>query len=514
MKIFTSEDIRVIERKTIEKDGINSRDIIKRMGRGAAEVVTSRWRPTRPMLVFAGPGTNGAYALATASILAERGYKLTIFLFNIGGNLLSRDCRAIRDELQAQHPDIDLLEITKRFDFPKITPQQVVIDGLFGSEQKEPLAMGFVQLVRSINESGAQIVALDVPSGLIGDINPATINRDVIHATITLAVQFPRIPFFISDNAELIGEWQCIDVGLNAEVIREMKSNFHLVEGSEVRDLIRPRKPFSTKADYGSAMLVGGSYGMMGAATLMARGALRAGAGKVTVHAPQCGYEVLQSSVPEAMFSPDGNKLVVSEIKPDDRFNAIGVGCGMGTNDLTVNALELFLKTRTKPVILDADAINCIAKRPSLLKEVPVLSVLTPHAGEFDRLFGEHHSDSSRLLKAIEVAHKNQILILLKSHYTALIRPDLMVYFNSTGTPGMATGGAGDVLTGIITGLMAQGYKPEVSALLGAFIHGVAGEIATSQHGEMSVIAGDIAANIGAAIQRISAHPVENQWNR
>ncbi len=513
MTIFSTDDIRAIERKTIEMDGVSSRELIKRMARGAADEIASRWRPTRPMTVFAGPGENGAQALVTAGLLAERGYNPTIYLFNIGGNRLSRDCRVCRDELQAAMPDINIIEVQSRFNFPELTPRHIIIDGLFGSGLREPLNGGFVQLVRYINESKGTIVALDLPSGLFGDINVNTINRDVIHATLTLAVQFPRISFFISDNAELVGEWRCIDIGLNAEAIRKTPSNFHLVEGPEVRDLIRPRNPFATKADFGSALIAAGSYGMMGAAILAARGALRSGAGKVTVHAPQCGYEVLQSSVPEAMFDPDASKLIISELRPEDKYTAIGVGPGLGTNEHTVNALELFLKTRTKPVVLDADALNCIALRPAMLKDLPVLSVITPHPGEFDRLFGEHHSDSARLLKAIEVSHTLNILIMLKSHYTALVRPDLKVYFNSTGTPGMATGGSGDVLTGVITSLIAQGYKPEVSALIGAYIHGVAGEIATREQGELGVTAGDIAANIGKAIKQVTARSSENLQN-
>ncbi len=244
---------------------------------------------------------------------------------------------------------------------------------------------------------------------------------------------------------------------------------------------------------------------MMGAAVLAAKGALRAGAGKVTVQAPMCGYEVMQSSVPEAMFvaDTDRNKLVPGAMKPEHDYSAIGVGCGIGTHEITINALEQFLQSRTRPLVLDADALNCIARRQTMLSDIPVLSVITPHVGEFDRLFGESPTDEARLLKAIDVAHYHNITILLKGHYTALVRPDYKVYFNSTGTPAMATPGSGDVLTGIITGLMAQGYKPEVSALIGAYIHGLAGEIAAETHGDYGVTAGDIAANVGVAIKTL-----------
>ncbi|MDE5744475.1 MAG: NAD(P)H-hydrate dehydratase, partial [Paramuribaculum sp.] len=280
---------------------------------------------------------------------------------------------------------------------------------------------------------------------------------------------------------------------------------FNLIEAGEIKALLRSRRQFSSKADYGSALLIAGSYGMMGAAVLAARGALRAGVGKLTVHSPMCGYEILQSSVPEAMFEADTdkNKLVIGNMKSAHDYSAIGIGCGIGTHEITENALEQFLQSRTRPVVLDADALNCIARRPTLINDIPVLSVLTPHAGEFDRIFGDHPTDEARLLKAIEVARIHKILILLKGRYTALVRCDRLVYFNPTGCPAMATPGSGDVLTGVITSLMAQGYKPEVSAAIGAYIHGLAGEIAQETQGDYGVTAGDIAANIGVAIKNI-----------
>lgn len=505
MKIFNSEDIRAINRRTMETDGISSLELIERVAQGVASEIASRWRPNKPVMVFAGSGKNGADALSVARILSLLGFSVTVYLLNIGGNRLGRDCRDCRDKLIAEAPGVAFKEITGNFTMPEINSSHLVIDGLFGTGLKGALTGGFMMLVRYINDSGATVVSIDVPSGMNGDLCTDAVNRNIIHADLTLTVQFPRPAFFMKENAELIGEWKALDINLNQEIIRSTPTGFHLVESNEVRSLLRPRSLFSSKADYGSALLVAGSYGMMGAAVLSARGALRAGAGKVSVHAPMCGYEILQSSVPEAMFiaDSDSSKLVVGSIKPEHDYSAIGLGCGLGTHENTVNALEKFLQSRTRPVVLDADALNCIAKRPSMLSDIPVLSVLTPHAGEFDRLFGNNPTDEARLLKAIDVAHYYNITILLKGHYTALVRPDHKVYFNSTGTPAMATPGSGDVLTGVITSLMAQGYKPEVSALIGAFVHGLAGEIAAEANGDYGVTAGDIAANIGVAIKSL-----------
>lgn len=242
---------------------------------------------------------------------------------------------------------------------------------------------------------------------------------------------------------------------------------------------------------------------MMGAAVLACRGAIRSGAGKVSLFSPQCAFEVIQSAVPEVMFSPDKDRIMVSDIALEYDYQSVAIGPGLGTHDTTVNALDQYLKSATKPLVLDADALNCIALRPSLLNHIPVLSVLTPHAKEFDRLFGEQPSAETRLLKAVEMSHYYNILILLKGHYTALVRPDGKVYFNSTGTPAMATAGSGDVLTGVLAGFMAQGYKPEVAALIAAYVHGLAGQMAEEEHGEYGVTASDIAANVGRAIKSI-----------
>jgi NAD(P)H-hydrate epimerase len=338
---------------------------------------------------------------------------------------------------------------------------------------------------------------------MFSDWNNGVINRNIIHADLTLAIQFPRLAFFISDNADLVGEWKVLDIELSAEEIRNTTTDIYLVEKNDVRRVLKRRKPFSSKADYGSAMIIAGSYGMMGAAVLAAKGALRSGAGKVSVHSARCGYNILQTSVPEALFEPDKNDIAVTNMLLQHQYSSIAIGPGIGTHEITINALEAFLKTAEKPVILDADALNCIALRPTLLNHIPILSIITPHAAEFDRLFGAQINAESRLKKAVEMAKYYNIIIVLKGHYTAVVRPDGKIYFNSSGNPGMATGGSGDILTGVIASLMAQGYKPEVSALIGTYIHGLAGDIAAEEHGQYGVTAGDIAENLGKAIRSI-----------
>ncbi|MEF2644154.1 MAG: NAD(P)H-hydrate dehydratase, partial [Paramuribaculum sp.] len=359
---------------------------------------------------------------------------------------------------------------------------------------------GFRALVRYINESGATVVSIDMPSGMFSDWDRQAPARDIIKANLTLAVQFPHICFFIPEKAELIGRWKVLDIGLSREAADKIKTGFHLVEASEVKSLLRQRDPFCSKADFGSALLIAGRYGMVGASVLAARGALRSGVGKVTVYGPQCAYQTVQTAVPEAMFEADDNKLMINDIHPTRQYSAYGIGPGIGTADNTLNAIDTFIRSAKTPLVIDADALNCIARRPELLNHIPMLSVLTPHDGEFDRLFGEHTTHEARLKKALEVSKYYNLLILLKGHYTALVRPDGKVYFNSTGSPAMATPGSGDVLTGILTSLIGQGYKPEVASIMAAFIHGLAGEMAAKINGDYGVTASDIADCTGKAI--------------
>lgn len=500
MKLFTNEQIRTIERSTIETEGVLPAEIIERVAEGVADEIASRWRPSKPTIVFAGPGNNGADALASARLLYERGFRPSVYLFNIGGDKLSVESIAARDRLLQSTPDIDFIEVTSRFTPPEISQSHLVVDGLFGAGLREELRGGFMSLVQYINEEHPTVVSIDLPSGMFGDWNPRIVNRNTIHATLTLAIQFPRLCFFMEDNAELVGEWKTIDVGLSQQAISSLPAEFCLVEKRDIHRRLRCRKEFCSKADFGSAILYAGSYGMMGAAQLAARGALRGGVGKLTVCAPKCGYQILQTAVPEALYRNNRGDMILTEIHPERDFSAIAIGPGIGTNEITVKALEDFLSAIDKPVVLDADALNCIALRPAMLNTIPILSVLTPHAGEFDRMFGPQPSSEARLRKAIEMAKFYNIIIILKGRYTAIVRPDGKIYFNSSGCPGMATAGSGDVLTGLLTAMMAQGYPAEIASIIAVYIHGVAGEMAQAKQGEYGVTAGDIADNIGPAI--------------
>lgn len=502
MKIFNTENIRKIDRITIEEEGVSSQELIRRVAEGVAGEIIGRWSPSTQVVIFAGSGNNGADALVVGRLLLEAGFYPRILLFNFKGNSLSRDCDMAKRELLATGYN-GLMEIIDRAELPSLTPDHLVIDGLFGSGLRDPLEGGFMMLARNISESGATVISIDVPSGMFGEWNARVIGRNVVHATLTMAIQFPRLSFFLGDNAELVGKWKVIDIGLSNRAIMETPTKYFYVERDEVRAVLKPRKPFSSKSDYGHALLFAGCYGMAGAAVMAARGALRSGVGKLTVHSARAAFPVIQSQVPEALFSADRHENVISDMSARFNCSAIGVGPGIGTNDATRGAFETLVKSYKRPLVIDADALNAIAKNQTILDHIAPGSILTPHAGEFDRIFGTQTSDEGRLLKAVEVSHRYKLLIVLKGRYTAIVRPDGKVFFNSSGTPAMATAGSGDVLTGIITSLLAQGYKPETASVAGVYIHGLAGEMAAETQGEYGTTAMDIASCVGRAVKAI-----------
>ncbi len=503
MKIFPSQAIKALDTATCQAQKIDSVELMERAASAISVEVMSRFLPSQRIVVFAGPGNNGGDALATARMLIEQGYRrVEVFLFNVL-NRLSHDCEEERRRLIANTDDVDFTEVVKQFSLPLLGRSDVVIDGLFGAGLSEPLKGGFQSLARYINEKAPYVISIDVPSGMFGEWNANTTRRNMVHASLTLSFTFPRIAFFFSENADVVGEWKVLDIEMDEQTIHNTSTKWFMLDSVGINRVLKHRNPFSAKRDYGSVMMLAGSMGMMGAAVMSARAAMRTGAGLVTVHSARCGMNIVQTAMPEAIFEPDKHDRFISDMRLHHKHQAVAVGPGIGTYAETMNALEGLLNNVQSPLILDADALNCIAKRPALLTMLPQMSIITPHAGEFDRLFGESESDEERLRKAIDKAQYYSIIIVLKGHHTAIVLPDSRVYFNSTGNAGMATAGAGDVLTGVIAGLLAQGYEPAIAAPVGVFIHGLAGDMAADKLGQHGMIASDIIEKLPVAIKKI-----------
>ncbi len=506
MKILSSQEIRELDMATCHAQGISTIDLMERAASAVSVEIISRFLPSRRIVIMAGPGNNGGDALAVARLLYEQGYKnLDVYLFNVGGKL-SHDCNEERNKLLTID-GLNFTEVNKEFNPPVLGVNDVVIDGLFGSGLKGPMMGGFVAVARYINESGAYVISIDLPSGLYGEWNDwsSQVNRrDMVHADLTLAFQLPRLSFFFEENYEILGEWKLLDIDLDEAKLKEFKPNFFWVEHRNIRPLLKPRHPFSAKRDYGSCLFFAGSTGLVGASVLCSKAALKTGAGLSTVHGPRGALNIVQTAAPEVMFEPDRAEHFITDMTVHHGHQAVIAGPGIGANEQTVSALENLLKNVPNALLLDADALNCIAKRPALLTMLPPKTVITPHAGEFDRLFGEHSSSEERLKTALEMARRYNIVIVLKGHYTMVVRPSTgRVTINSTGNPGMATAGSGDVLTGVIGAFLAQGYNPEHAATVGVYIHGLAGDLAAEELGEFGITASDISDRVGRAIKMV-----------
>lgn len=483
----------------------------------AAEVMTLRDSAKTKVIAFAGDGINGAYALTAARVLHAAGCQVGVVLFNIGGKMLSADCIAARDAFVAECGEYYLEEVINpgaNFNMPQMNRRTVVIDGIFGSEYKKTLRGGYQAVARHINEHGARVVSIDLPSGMVTDLGVGMVNRNIVHASLTLTLVGPTLAFYMPENAELLGRWKTLDVPLDEAALTATHCTSRVIDAKAVRAVMPPRPAGASKADLGSALIFAGSYGMLGAAVLATRAATRSGCGKVTCHGPRCAFYVMQSSVPSAMFATDGADMDIRHFENPRHCEGVAIGPGIGTSDETASALETYLKacfSTSKPLILDADALNCMSEKPSMIDFVPARSILTPHAGEFDRLFGAQSSHSSRLLKAMEMSARHRIIIVLKGHYTFTIWPDGTVIVNAGGTDALATAGSGDVLTGLMAGLVAQKMVPEVAAVAAVYIHSIAGRIAADTYGSRGTTAEDIADAIGQAIESIVNPPKEQK---
>lgn len=503
MKILKSAQIRELDKYTIENEPVTSIELMERAARQLTDAITSMWDRSVEVVVFAGPGNNGGDALAVARMLGDRGYDVKAVLFNINGRL-SSDCEKNRDRLVAKKHVKSFVEVKQEFDPPKLTRETLVVDGLFGSGLNKPLAGGFASVVQYINMSEAQVVSIDIPSGMMTECNTYNVQNNIVKANVTLTLGSRKLCMMFADMQPMLGEVKVLDIGLSEEFMRKVAVQYEIVEEQMVADLLQSRSPFAHKGTMGHALLIAGSNGMAGAAILAARSCLRSGPGKLTVVTPKCNQVIMQLGVPEAILSIDKDDECFTRYVDTEIYDSIGIGPGLGDSKCTADAVVSQVCYATAPMVLDADGINAIARSRISISNLPDGTVLTPHPKEMSALANMDFSDDYEMMgKASEMAQNINGYVLLKGHYTALCLPDGNVMFNSTGNAGMATAGSGDVLTGIITGLMARGYDSRTASLIGMYVHGLAGDIAAEKVGEESLVASDIVECLPLAFKRL-----------
>ncbi|MDR1003492.1 MAG: NAD(P)H-hydrate dehydratase [Prevotellaceae bacterium] len=498
MKIFPTSGIKQLDACTIEQEPIQSIDLMERAARALTAAITERCDADTPCVVFAGPGNNGGDALAVARLLAARSYRVAVYLFDPQESL-SPDCLANKERLLAEAPAVAFHHVTSRFVPPALTATDIVIDGLFGSGLNKPLAGGFAAVVKYINASPARVIAIDISSGLMGEDNSYNVRTGIIRAHLTLSLQLPKLAFLFAENEEFVGEWQLLDIGLSREAIGNTDTDYYLTDAGEIHRLLKPRGKFTHKGNFGHALLIAGREGMAGASVLSARACLRSGVGLLTVHVPQCNNAIVQTAVPEAMTQLDADDTCFACAPGDtERYQVVAVGPGIGQAAETEEALLELIDTCQVPMVIDADALNILGQRRDYLARLPQGSILTPHPKELERLVGVSQNSYERLMKARKLAQTAEVCIIVKGHYSCVVTPQGKCYFNPTGTPAMATGGSGDVLTGILTALLAQGYPAESAARLATYVHGRAAESACPGQPYLGMTAGDIVSHLPA----------------
>jgi NAD(P)H-hydrate epimerase len=497
MKILSANQIREWDQYTIRHEPISSIDLMERAAGKCSQWLQENNMLDQPITIICGKGNNGGDGLAIARMLVQQNINLlNIYILESG----SQGSEDFQTNLEKLHYPIRFIQSEKNF--PSFRKNEIIIDALFGSGLNRPLDGVAAKLVEHINQSGHTVVSIDLPSGLPADEAAAT--TAVVKADHILTFQTSKFSFLLPANAAFVGKVHILDIGLHPKYYDSVQANYELIDADLVAAIYKPRNRFAHKGNFGHALIIAGSYGKMGAAVLCAKACLRSGAGLTTVHIPRAGYAILQSSVPEAMVSSDPNSYTLTKIEEDiSKFSCIGIGPGIGDATETKDFLKQLLNNNKKPFVLDADALNILAAEKEVMNKIPPATILTPHPKEFARLFGETKDDLQKIELARQKAKELNIVIVLKGHHTLIATPGGKAYFNNTGNAGMAKGGSGDVLTGMITALVAQYNDTVEAAILGVYLHGLAGDIAAEKFSPEAMIANDIVESLGTAFNSL-----------
>jgi hydroxyethylthiazole kinase-like uncharacterized protein yjeF len=503
MKIFSAGQIKAWDRYTIKHEPITSIDLMER----AAQAFTNHLLhcyPKASFLIFCGSGNNGGDGLAIARLLHQQHFHVEVWL--VKDKALSTDAQINHECLiQAGVPlkVITPSHLIEESEWLRINTQDtVLIDALLGTGLNRNAEGLYAEVIHRINAMQKKVVAVDIPSGLFTD-RAVQGDQTIIRASETITFQIPKRSFFSVSNYPYLGNWSVIDIDLSSAYENQTSTGIHFTQWMEIKTIYKPRSPFAHKGNFGKALLIAGSYGMMGAAVLAAKACLRSGVGLLKVYIPWCGMNILQTTVPEAMVLTDASEKEFSTAPDTSSYQAIGLGPGWHESDQALELLKGIFKSASVPLVIDAGALNVISKDQSVLKDIPKGSILTPHKKEFDRLVGKELSQEEQELQAVRWAKQYEIQFILKGKYSAVVLSDGTIHYNSTGNAGMAKGGSGDCLTGILLALLAQGYSSQYTAILGTFLHGYAGDQAAAIHSQEAVLPSDLIECIGDFFKKV-----------
>lgn len=497
MKLFSSNQIKEWDNYTIIHEPVSSDKLMERAAKSCYEWLKENQFSNNNFKIFCGKGNNGGDGFALARMLIENKSLVSVYILETASSA-SAD---FQNNLTRLHTLTDnIYFIQSEHDFPQINNNEIIVDALFGSGLNRPVEGIGKMLIHHINNVHETIISIDIPSGLYADKN--TKGSGVVKSTYTLTFQQYKLAFLMAENESFFGKIVVLDINLHKQFYEQNNAPYELIDIDLIKNIYKSRKPFSNKGDFGHTALLAGSYGMMGAAILAAKACLKSGTGKLTCIICKKGYDIMQISVPGAMCKVYGNTFI-KDFKDEQKFDALGIGPGIGIHKSHKELLEHLFKNANIPTVIDADALNIISENKKLLSLLPRNCIITPHPKEFDRLFGKSANDFERMRLAIEKSEEYKIYIVLKGHHTLITTPDKKAYFNSTGNAGMAKGGSGDVLTGILTALVGQGYTSSQACMLGVYLHGLAGNIAAENFSEEAMIAEDIIDCVSEAFKQI-----------
>ncbi|ACY40045.1 carbohydrate kinase [Blattabacterium sp. (Blattella germanica) str. Bge] len=508
MKILSLNQIRKVDQYCIDYESISSIELMERAAKSCFNwIVKNKHFQVRkiPFIVLSGNGKNGGDGLVLAKMLYLYGAKVSIYIVNIS-NHFSNEFLINKEKVLRYN--IPLQIICEKEKFPLLDQKSYLIDAIFGIGLNRSVNPYWKSFFHYINEKKFQsVLSIDIPSGLFMEKSHDNFTG-IIKATHTLTFQVPKLPFLFPIYANYVGKWWILNIGWKNDFLKKIHTkNFYIDDKCIYSIYKKKRRKFSHKGNYGHGMIIGGNNGMIGSVILAAKASFRTGIGKLSVHVPYCGYEIIQTSFPEVIVKTDVKKNWISDIIIPTDINAIGIGIGMGTHPQTENAFASFLrkiKDKKISMVVDADGLNILSNQLELLNILPNDTIITPHPKEFYRLFGAWKNDYQKLDLVKEISVKYKIFIILKGAHSIISTPCGNLYFNSTGNPGMATAGTGDVLTGMITSLLSQGYSPKKSCIMGVYLHGLSGDIAANKFSEESIISSDIIDHIGEAYQKIT----------
>lgn len=504
MFILNQDQLKFADEYTITHEPIASIELMERAANACATRITKEIKNNQTVFIFCGKGNNGGDGLAIARMLIEQNYNCKALVVNYT-SAFSKDCQTNYNKLKALKAEA-LIEINSEDDFEKIkfTSDDLIIDALLGTGLNKPLSGLLETTVQFINRNFLNIISIDCPSGLFIDKTNSS-DDIIIRSSLTLTFQFPKLAFLFAQNKYSVPEFEVVDICLHPHLEYLIKPNLFYLEKATIKQLIIPRTKFSHKGNFGHALLIAGSATMQGAAVIAAKACLRSGAGLLTVHSTKEVLHKVINTLPEAMSSEDANTNFISELPDLKKYNAVAVGPGLGTHLETQQVIKKLFNYNSANLILDADAINILADNKTWLAFLPPESILTPHPKEFDRLTKKHENDFDRFKTAQYFALNNRCILILKGAHTVICMPDGSSHFNSSGNSGLAKGGSGDTLTGIILGLVARGYNPAKAALIGVYIHGFAADLCAIKSSKESLLASDVIKVLGRAFNKIES---------